>query len=66
MVYLAPFLSYLAGSKGVSAHPPVRPEYDDKYRSRSYRFVDRQKVDIDVISGAAVDYVGMDVHEKKW
>ena len=24
------------------ARPPVQPGYDDKYRSRSYRFVDRQ------------------------
>ena len=24
-------------------HPSVRPGYDDKYRSRSYRFVKRQK-----------------------
>ena len=40
-------LSYLAGSKRVSARPPVsppvRPGYDDKYRYRSYRFVERQK-----------------------
>ena len=40
--------SYLAGSKGVSAvrppaRPSVRPGYDDKYRSKSYRFVERQK-----------------------
>ena len=39
MVYMLPFSSYLAGSKGF---PPVRPGYDDKYRSSSYRFVERQ------------------------
>ena len=47
MVYLLPFLSYLANSKSVSVRPPtcppIRPGYDDKYRSRSYRFVERQK-----------------------
>ena len=32
--------SYL---QSVSAHPPVRPGYNDRYRSRSYRFVERQK-----------------------
>ena len=35
------FLSYLARSKSVSA---LRPGYDDKYRSRSHRFVERQKL----------------------
>ena len=40
---LLQFLSYLAGSKNVSAGPPVRPGYDDKYRSRSYIVVERQK-----------------------
>ena len=47
-VYLLPFLSYLAGSKSVSARPPVRPPvrpgYDDKYRSRSHRFVEWQLI----------------------
>ena len=43
MVYLLPFLSYVAGSKSVTVRPPVRPGYDDKYRSISYRFVDWQK-----------------------
>ena len=38
------FLSYLACSKSASVHPPVRPGYDDKYRSGSYRFVERQKL----------------------
>ena len=33
MVYLLPFLSYLAGSKSISARSPVRLVYDDKYRS---------------------------------
>ena len=41
-------LSDLAGSKRVStrtsSRQPVRHRYDDKYRSRSYRFVERQKV----------------------
>ena len=45
-VYLLPFFSYLAGSESVfvrpPARPPVRPGYDDKYRSRSQRFVERQ------------------------
>ena len=44
MVYLLALLSYLASSKNVSVRPPVRPGYDDNYRSRSYRFVERQKV----------------------
>ena len=39
MVYLLPFLSYLAGSRSVSVRLPVLPGYDDKYHSRSYRFV---------------------------
>ena len=43
MVYLLPFLSYLAGSNNVSACPPIRPVYDDRYRSRCYRFVEQQK-----------------------
>ena len=46
MVYLLPFLSYLAGSESVSVHPPVRPHvrpgYDDKYHSVGYRFVEQQ------------------------
>ena len=41
MVYLGLFLSYLDGSK---AFPPVQPGYDDKYCSRSYRFVEQQKL----------------------
>ena len=40
MVYVLPFLSYLAGSKSVS----VRLRYDDKYHSRSYCFVEWQKL----------------------
>ena len=44
MVYLLPLLSYLAGSESVYASPPVRQGYDDKFRSRSYRFVERQKL----------------------
>ena len=28
MVYLLPFISYLAGTKSVSVRPPVRPGYD--------------------------------------
>ena len=43
MVHLLPFSSYLAASKSVSVRLPVRPGYDDKYCSRSYRFVERQK-----------------------
>jgi len=47
MVYLLPLLSYLAGVKNVFVRPPVPlpvwPGYDDKYRSRSYRFVQRKK-----------------------
>ena len=43
MVYLVPFLSYLAGSKGISVRPPVRPGQDHKYSSRSYRFVERHE-----------------------
>ena len=49
MVYLLPFWGYLAGCKSVSVRPPgsqslpVWPGYDDKYRSRSYRVVQRQK-----------------------
>ena len=40
MVYLLPLLSsYLAGCKSAS----VRPGYDDKYRSGSHSFVERQK-----------------------
>ena len=46
MVYLLPFLSYLAGSKSVSARPHVRHGYDDKYRSRNYSFVERQKYSV--------------------
>ena len=30
MVYLLPFLSYFAGSKSVSAHPPARPWSDGR------------------------------------
>ena len=44
-IYLTVFcvmISYLAATKSVSARSPVRPEYDDKYRSRSDRFVERQ------------------------
>ena len=37
-----PLSSYLAGSKTVSARPSA-PRYDDRYRSRSYCFVERQK-----------------------
>ena len=40
VIYLLPFLSYLAGSKRASA---IRPGYGDNYRSRSHRFVERQK-----------------------
>ena len=43
MVYLLSFLSYFTGSEIVFAHPPIRSGFDDKYRSISYRFVDRQK-----------------------
>ena len=43
MVYLLPFLSYIAGSESVSVHPPVRPGYGDKYRSGSYRFFERKR-----------------------
>ena len=43
MVDLLPFLSYSAGSKSVSVCPSDRPGNDDKYRSRSYRFVEREK-----------------------
>ena len=32
MVYLIPFLSYLADPESVPARPPVRPGYDEKYR----------------------------------
>ena len=42
LVYLLPILSYLAGFKSVCTCPSVRPEYDDKYRSTSYHFVERQ------------------------
>ena len=43
MVYLLPFLSYLADSKSVFARPSdPDPGYDDKYHYRSYRFVERQ------------------------
>ena len=34
--YLLPLLSYIAGTKSASAHPPVRTRYDDNCRSRSY------------------------------
>ena len=34
----------LAGSKSASVHQPVRPRYDDKYRS-IYRFVEAKKID---------------------
>ena len=40
MVYLLPFLSYCVGSKSVSVCPT---QYAVKYRSRSCRFVERQK-----------------------
>ena len=47
MVYVLPVLSDLAGSKSVSAyataHPPVRPGYDNNYHSRVCIFVERQK-----------------------
>ena len=43
LVYLLPFLSYLACSKSTS----IRPGYDDKYRSRSYRFVEQQQTNSD-------------------
>ena len=52
MIYLLPFLSYSAGPKSVS----VRPGYDDKYHSRSYRFVERQngkRMDV-VVSGERI------------
>ena len=38
IVYLSPFLSYLAGSKSVSAHPS-----NLVYRYKSYRFIKHQK-----------------------
>ena len=43
VVYLLPFLSYLADSKSISTSPPIRPGDDEKYRSRIHRFVGRQK-----------------------
>ena len=44
MVYLLLFSSYSAGSKSVSVLAPVRHGYnDDKYCSRRYRFIERQK-----------------------
>ena len=95
MVYLLQFSIYLAGSKNVSARPPVRPGYGDTYHSRSYYFIERQKrwhnvaihmarlslnlqigcwnsfrynfrpeIDNDIISGVAVDNVGVDVRVK--
>ena len=36
-------MSYLAGSKSVSVCPSVRSGYNNKYRSRGYRFAERQK-----------------------
>ena len=52
MVYLLPFMSYLAGFKSVSARPSARPPagtgYDDKYRPGSYSFVERQKLEIEI------------------
>ena len=48
MVYLLPFSSYLAGSKNVFVLPCDPPGYDDKYRSRSYHFVERQKVSVEM------------------
>ena len=40
LAYIWLFLSYLAGTKRVFAsmfpNPPVRPGYDDRYRSRNY------------------------------
>ena len=54
MVYLLPFLTYLAGYKSISASPPVRPGYDDKYHSRGYRFVERRKR----VENAASDGLG--------
>ena len=38
-------MSYLSGSKSISAHLPVRPGYDDNYHSRSYGFVEWQKLE---------------------
>ena len=39
-------LNFLAGSKAfLPVRLPVRPGYNDNYRSRSYSFVERQKVD---------------------
>ena len=42
MVYLLPFSSYSSVQKRSfsAVRPSVRPGYDDKYRSKSYRFVD--------------------------
>ena len=44
----SPFLSNFAGSRSVFARPSVRPSvrsgWDDKCRSRSYRFVEWQKL----------------------
>ena len=43
MAYLLPFWGYLAGPESTSStHQLVRTGYEDKYRSRSYRFVERQ------------------------
>ena len=41
--HMLPLCAYLAGSKSVCARPPVLPGNDDKYRSGSHRFVERQK-----------------------
>ena len=45
IVYLLPFLSYLVIPKAfASVRPCVQPGYDGNYRSRSYCFVERQKL----------------------
>ena len=45
-------MNYLAGSKSVSARPPARPRYDDKYHSRHYRF-DEWEQDAHQLGGQA-------------
>ena len=47
MVYFLPFWTIsLSPTAFPSVSPPVRPGYDDKYQSRSYRLVERQKRNI--------------------
>ena len=57
-VYLSLFLSYLPGSKGVSAHPLIHPQYKANYSSRSYCLIVLQKLVVSIKRLQVSVYVG--------